>query len=555
MSRTSIVIAAVLVLLGLALPVHATAVFLAGGGSPMLPTVQNGVWCLKAMLLLHAMLLLLVPRLKLDRIRGPALAPFTLEPGGKPRRWELAALAAILLVGLLLRMYRLPNGLWFDEIQTLVDYVRLPMGQVLTTYDSQNQHLLYSIMARITVSIFGESAGALRLPAAVLGVASLWAVYHFARLVTSRTEALLAAALLAFSYHHVWFSQNARGYTGLLLWTVLASAAFLRMVTGRYSNPWGLALMYAVCMALAAYTHITAVIVAIAHFIIWVPLVLRMKVRPRGFDAWLPGIAIVLAATLTLQLYALVLPQIFSTVMHPPRGAATTAWQSPTWFLMEALGGLGQGVPGGWIAVIAGVLVVLAGIVSYWKRSKVTVAIMIFPAVLSGFALVALKHNLWPRFFFFAAGFAVLIVIRGGYALVEWVLPARFRILAPIGVGLVICASAVTVPRAWFPKQDFTGASQYLDRTATPDDAIVTVDLTRYPYHDYYQKSYLAVDSLSTLRRIEQEHSRTWVVYTFPIRLKVVQPDIWARLQEGYVKAASFPGTVGGGTIVVMRSR
>jgi hypothetical protein len=555
MSRTSIAVAAALVLLGLALPVHATAAFLAGGGSPMLATVQTGVWCFKAMLLLHAALLVTIPRLGLERVRGPALAPFTLEHAGEPRRWEVAALAAILLVGLLLRLYRLPNGLWFDEIQTLVDYVRLPMGQILTTYDSQNQHLLYTILARLSVSVLGESAGALRLPAAILGVASLGAVYYFARLVTSRTEAILAAALLAFSYHHVWFSQNARGYTGLLLWTVLASAAFLRMVTGRYSHPWRLALLYAGCMALAAYTHITAVIVAFAHFLIWIPLVLRLKQRPRGFDAWLPLIGIVLAATLTLQLYALVLPQIFSTVLHPPKGAATTAWQSPTWFLMEALGGLGQGIPGGWITIGAGVLVVAAGIISFWKRSKVVVAIMIFPAVLSGLALVALKHNLWPRFFFFAAGFAILIVIRGGYALVEWLLPAKFRIAAPIGVGLVICASALTVPRAWFPKQDFTGASQYIERMARPDDAIVTVDLTRYPYHDYYRKDYLAVDSVSALNRIEREHRRTWVVYTFPIRLKVVQPEIWTRLQESYVKMASFPGTVGGGTLIVMRSK
>jgi mannosyltransferase len=81
------------------------------------------------------------------------------------------------------------------------------------------------------------------------------------------------------------------------------------------------------------------------------------------------------------------------------------------------------------------------------------------------------------------------------------------------------------------------------------------VDLTRYPYHDYYRKDYLAIDSLSALNRIEQEHRRTWVVYTFPIRLKVVQPEIWARLEESYVKAASFPGTVGGGTIIVMRSK
>ncbi|MEO8198930.1 MAG: glycosyltransferase family 39 protein [Gemmatimonadota bacterium] len=555
MSRTSIALAAVLILLGLALPVHATAAFLVGGGSAMLATVQNGVWCLKGMLLLHAAILIIIPRLGLKNVRGTALASFADEPFQRASRWELATLAAILLVALLLRLYDLPNGLWFDEIQTLVDYVRLPMGRVLTTYDSQNQHLLYSVLARCSISIFGESAGALRLPAAVFGVASVWAVYYFARLITGRAEALLAAAFLAFSYHHVWFSQNARGYTGLLLWTLLASAAFIRMVTGRYRHPWGVAIVYGLCMGLAAYTHITAVIVSVAHFLIWVVLLFRMKQRPRGFDAWLPGWGILFAATITLQLYAIVLPQMFATVLHPPRGAAQTAWQSPLWFLTESLRGLGEGIPGGWITLALGLVVIAAGIISYWKRTRAGLVTMLLPAVLSGLALIALKHNLWPRFFFFSAGFGVLILIRGGYALVEWLLPPRFRVLAPVGTILVICASAITVPKAWGPKQDYTGASTFLSREAGATDAVVTVDLTRYPYHEFYHTSYLPVDSLSVLREIEAQHTRTWLVYTFPIRLAVVEPEIWARIQEHYTLAANFPGTVGGGDIVVMRSK
>jgi uncharacterized membrane protein len=161
----------------------------------------------------------------------------------RPSRWEWAVLGLLLLIGGLIRMYRLPNGLWFDEIQTLVDYVRLPMGHILTTYNSQNQHLFYSVLAGATTGIFGESAATLRLPAAVFGVASLAAMYFFARMVTGRIESLLATALLTFSYHHVWFSQNARGYTGLLLFTLLASGFFVRLVAGRYQRPgcwcWG----------------------------------------------------------------------------------------------------------------------------------------------------------------------------------------------------------------------------------------------------------------------------------------------------------------------------
>jgi 4-amino-4-deoxy-L-arabinose transferase-like glycosyltransferase len=554
MSRTSLVLAAGLALLGILLPVGPVAAWLAGGDAAHLEVVRTGVWCFKAVLLLHAILLVVIPRLGITRVRSSALSPITAEPARRTPQWEWAAMAAIVLVGALLRFYQLPNGLWFDEIQTLVEYVRDPMGQILTTYDSQNQHLFYSVLARISFDVFGESAVALRLPAAVLGIASLWAAYLFGRLVASRTEAVLAAAFLAFSYHHVWFSQNARGYTGLLLWTLLGSACFLRLLTGRYQRPWGLAVLYGLCMALAAYTHITAVLIAVAHFIIWLVLYLRAR-PPRGLDSWIPAFGILFAATLTLQLYALVLPQVFGTVLHPPRGAAATEWQSPIWFFTEALRGLSQGVPGGWFTLVAGMVVVGAGLVSFWRRSRAVVALMLLPAAVSGAALLALEHNLWPRFFFFSAGFAVLIVIRGGYALVEWLLPRKLRLMAPVATVLVIAASALTVPRAWYPKQDFTRASEFLAQAARPGDTVVTVDLTRFPYQDYYRADYRPVDSLAELEAIEAADRQTWVLYTFPIRLAVVQPQIWARLQERYTAAARFPGTIGGGAIVVMKSR
>ncbi|HJX86909.1 MAG TPA: hypothetical protein VJ277_05035, partial [Gemmatimonadales bacterium] len=54
------------------------------------------------------------------------------------------------------------------------------------------------------------------------------------------------------------------------------------------------------------------------------------------------------------------------------------------------------------------------------------------------------------------------------------------------------------------------------------------------------------------LTAIERTHRRTWLLYTFPVRLEVVQPGIWKRLSDRYRRAAEFPGTLGGGAIVVM---
>ncbi len=128
-------------------------------------------------------------------------------------------LGALLLVSMAVRLYQLGSGLWFDEIMTLKEYARLPYLEIVTRFKSENQHFLYSLLAHSSILLFGESAWSLRLPAVLFGVGSIWAVYMLGAEVTDRKQAFLASALLAFSYHHLWFSQNARGYTGLLFWT------------------------------------------------------------------------------------------------------------------------------------------------------------------------------------------------------------------------------------------------------------------------------------------------------------------------------------------------
>ena len=473
------------------------------------------------------------------------------EPRPSPR--TRVVLAGLLIVGLALRLHDLGIGLWFDEIQTLVDYVRLPLGQILTTYDSQNQHLLYSVLARLSVDLFGDSGWSLRLPAALMGTASLWATYRLASRLTTEREALLATLLLTFSYHHVWFSQNARGYSGLLLFSLLGTEAFLRLI-GSAEAGWKTAVVYAACMALAIYTHVTAAFVVVAHAMvlaaIWWRQARRLTTPVRRALA-----GIFLAGTFSLQLYALVLPQFFETLLTPTMAGTETVWKDPLWLLTETLGGLARGLPGGWIALLAGMIVAGAGIWSYGRQSLTVLSLFLLPGLITMLAVLAMSHNLWPRFFFFSAGFAVMIAVRGVFTLSRVLFKNRGEVLATAGLVLVAAASALTVPRAWQPKQDYAGAAGFVEARRAPDDAIVTVDLTRYPYARYFGKSWDEVDNLAALEAAEGQHARTWVLYTFPIRLAAVQPEIWSRLESRYDTAAVFPGSVGGGAIVVLVSR
>lgn len=479
----------------------------------------------------------------------------TRPPAAPPEPlWRQAALplGACLALALALRLPGLNDGLWYDEIETLVEYVRRPLLAILTTFDSKNQHLFYSVLGHLSVSAFGESAAALRAPAVLLGLASLVAFYRLAATWAPRDEAWIGTAALAVSYHHVWFSQNARGYTGLLLFTLLATRAFRGLLSASVGQGREV-LAYGVWMALAAYTHFTAALVGVAHALVAAAVVVAR--RRRGGPVPRPALVGLGAAVgLGALCYLPVLPQVVNTLLGPSPFAASTTWQSPLWLLAETARGLGRGVPGGWAALAVGLLVTGLGLWSWWRQDRVATALMILPAGVTAVVVLALGHNLWPRFFFFSAGFAVMLAVRGGFELLERVLAARGRPVARALAGLVLAASAATVPRAWGPKQDYEGAARFVDAARSPNDAVAVVDLTVYPYTRYLGRDFPVLTGLDSLIALEERHSRTWVLYTFPIRLAAVQPEIWQRLTSAYDTAAVFPGTVGDGAVVVMRS-
>jgi hypothetical protein len=161
-------------------------------------------------------------------------------------------------------------------------------------------------------------------------------------------------------------------------------------------------------------------------------------------------------------------------------------------------------------------------------------------------------HNLWPRLFFFCAGFAALLAVRGVMALAGVAVGPRGPLLGTVLLILGAVGSLTTVPRAWQPKQDFVGAHDFVESRRAAGDAVVMLDLTRFPYERYMQTGWSIATDESALAAIEAQHARTWVVYTFPARLSATQPELWEYVRHNYTRAARFGGTVGGGAVIVM---
>lgn len=496
-------------------------------------------------------------------ILGAAICALALVPFWKitsldssPVRDQLSAaiLAALLIVATALRLYALDAGLWLDEIITNVLYARLPFGTIITTFDSENQHFLYSILAQASFLVFGDSAWSLRLPAVLFGIASIWAMYLLGREAASSREGLLAAALLTFSYTHIWFSQNARGYSGLLFWTTFSSWLLLRALRENTPRLW---IFFAIAAALGVYTHITMVFVIAGQFFVYAWTLIarrnaRWENRWAGFVLGFCG-----AGLLTLFLHALVLPQLLGGMGR--EASVVAEWKNPLWTIIEIARGLQVSFAGGIVAL--GALVVFgAGIASFARSKPEIILLLILPPIIGAAVVVGLGHHLWPRFFFFAMGLGALVAMRGAMAWGRFAARiVRLTWLPAERAGTLVClaliaVSALSVPLAYGPKQDYAGAMQFVEANRQPGDAIVITDLTVFPYKNYYRRDYHVVENARALDSLRAHSKRTWLLYTFPPVLESVHPDVFASVQRDFQIIKAFGGTVGGGTIFVTRA-
>ncbi len=173
------------------------------------------------------------------------------------------ALATIVVAGAWLRLTGLSRqSLWFDEVDVVVRAQR-PFGEVLRTFVASGENgPLYNVMLAIWVRVAGISEIAVRFPSAIAGILTIPLLYLLARRVAGSRAGLLAAGLLAISPYHLWYSQEAKMYTIVVLLAVLSSL-FLVEALSRNRAVWWVA--YVVATSLMFYTHVATVLVFAAQ--------------------------------------------------------------------------------------------------------------------------------------------------------------------------------------------------------------------------------------------------------------------------------------------------
>lgn len=483
----------------------------------------------------------------------------TLEDRSGPP-WLL--LLSLMAAGLVMRLVNLGSGLAYDEIVTLVEYVRLPAARLLTTCVEFNNHMLFSLLAHGSTAAFGESAFALRLPAVLFGVAAIPAVWWFASLVVGRREAILAAVLLTVSPHHIGFSQSARGYTGLVLFTLLGTGMFIRGIREGRLRTW---LAYAATSAAAVFTHLTAAFMLAGQAAIFLFLFFRARTAA-GRAGAPPGarnlhglVGFVLAGVLSVLLYAPLIPQLASSfgahVGSESEWTKVREWTNPLWTIREILEGLGAS-PAAIAAVVAGGLLTLAGMVAIARRDLVAVLAMLVSAPIALAVFWTFGFHIWPRYFFPLLGFLLVFVARGIEVAAQAVAGRRAPVAATAaGALLAIGFVAASTPLWRLPKQDYAGARDFVAASRLPGEPVITAGMAALAYRWYYARDWTEVKDPSALDRAHAAAPRAWFVYSFPTALRSSNPGVLERAQAAFEVVRTFPGTIRDGAVVVCRAR
>ena len=191
-------------------------------------------------------------------------------------------LLILLIFGVLLRACQLDRALGGgDESQVLLEWAYTPLDYIITTYGhgSGGHHVFHTIILRLMILLFGEeNAVAIRFPAFIAGIACLWFIYKIARQIfQSNTVAQLALLVGAVCPVHIYYSQTARGYSFLMLFTTLSIFATLKLLQSKKYLRWALLLFLS--GFLSVYTQPIAVIfiLGLALWILFVLVTPRLK--------------------------------------------------------------------------------------------------------------------------------------------------------------------------------------------------------------------------------------------------------------------------------------
>jgi hypothetical protein len=449
-------------------------------------------------------------------------------------------LIALLMAAFALRLHELgAKSLWSDEGLTLrraeqpigliVQNVnRIPVspdykdGSELEVASAPDLHPpLYFLLMHVWIRFAGTSEFALRFPSVVGATITLPLLYVLARALMSRETGLWAALLGAISPFLLWYAQEARMYSWLVVLSLASVRALLPLLEDR-PRPRDYLIFVGVTLALL-YTHYAGFLLLGFEAVIYV--ILRLRTRRREA---LIALAIVVVALIplapfvwrTLQveafsftyrpLSAILREASSSFSLGPSRSAVQPLWSLSPFLLLLAVGAL------------------MLDVAHRRRAWMIGLGYLALP-ILAQYALSFVKANYMnPRHLMAVAPAWELLIAQGLTTLRRRWWPALLIVLASV-LFLSVRANCEIFTSHEFWKDDIRGAVRYIKARARPGDAIVlhhpVIRLTFDYYYDgpypevvipRYGNSHDTEQARWTFSDWAERYERIWFLYGPP---------------------------------------
>lgn len=423
------------------------------------------------------------------------------------RRESPLPLLAVLAGALLLRLSGLGSrSLWTDEGSTWTA-ASSPLRELIRLCAEKDAspplfYLLTSLALR-----FGDSEAWLRSVSMVASVGMVWLSYRFARLFAGRSEATLAAMLVALSPHQIMFGQEARTYMLVALFTTWSLYLFARAVVLERRRAW---IPLVVVTALGLWTQSIAVIgLGVQGVVVIFTASGRRNLWPWGlamasafalYSPWL-AISAAQASRLGHSHWYLETPgahqlfQVMRAVFLSPISLVTPPETA-------TLPGLDAYLPRRLAHALLIALPALPMIVALRSASGGGPAPALVRLAFTGLILplvavdmISFRLPLWlPRYFVFLTPMLAMVLARGLWTLRPPLLASAWTTLLLVSSGYACFRYATDYGKEpWRDVVAHIAAVSPLDRTA----ALVPFDLDPYRYYNRRQPAPVAAFEVS----------------------------------------------------------
>jgi 4-amino-4-deoxy-L-arabinose transferase-like glycosyltransferase len=402
-------------------------------------------------------------------------------------RWLLVAL---LLVAFGLRVYRLDGqSFWSDEGLSLYR-ARLTLGENLSniivvppdvpTRDTNPP--LYFVALSLARAAAGDSEYVLRFLSVMLGVVTVPLLYVTGRRLFSPATGVLAAVLGTFAPLLIWYSQEARMYTALVVLSLASVYTLLRAIELSATHAVRRWLAWMLVTTAALYTHFTAffllpfegllILTALwRHHRRWVLIAaggLIVLGLPIGLYGWSRAQTGVERSFGFRPLYSIV--EEMSSALAV--GRANETFQ-PLWAVLPSLLLLGIGS--------------VVGLIKQRRSLIITGLYLLVP--LLGFYAVTFVRPL------FSGARHLLLIAPPFYLLVAYGLAVLWQRARLFGLAFL---AVVLIFMGWWLKVQFTDPAYLKDdmrsaactiaASATPEDVVIVHDAISSYVFDYYYR-------------------------------------------------------------------